>query len=55
MNSRDLAMDGLVRALFTMRMSRLLQYLTLATALGCGLSAGVFFAFSSFVPALAVA
>jgi len=34
-------------------MSRVLQYLTLATALGCGLSAGVFFAFSSFVmPAL---
>jgi uncharacterized membrane protein len=34
-------------------MSRLIQYLTLATALGCGLSAGVFFAFSSFVmPAL---
>ena len=34
-------------------MSRLVQYLTLATALGCGLSAGVFFAFSSFVmPAL---
>jgi uncharacterized membrane protein len=27
-------------------MSRLVQYLTLATALGCGLSAGVFFAFS---------
>jgi uncharacterized membrane protein len=34
-------------------MSRLIQYLTFATALGCGLSAGVFFAFSSFVmPAL---
>ena len=34
-------------------MSRLVQYLTFATALGCGLSAGVFFAFSSFVmPAL---
>jgi uncharacterized membrane protein len=34
-------------------MSRVIQYLTLATALGCGLSAGVFFAFSSFVmPAL---
>jgi len=34
-------------------MSRLVQYLTLATALGCGLSAGVLFAFSSFVmPAL---
>ena len=34
-------------------MSRLVQYLTLATALGCGLSAGVFFAFSSFImPAL---
>ena len=34
-------------------MSRLIQYVTLATALGCGLSAGVFFAFSSFVmPAL---
>ena len=34
-------------------MSRLLQYVTLATALGCGLSAGVFFAFSAFVmPAL---
>jgi uncharacterized membrane protein len=34
-------------------MSRLLQYATLGTALGCGLSAGVFFAFSSFVmPAL---
>jgi uncharacterized membrane protein len=34
-------------------MSRLVQCLTLATALGCGLSAGVFFAFSSFVmPAL---
>jgi uncharacterized membrane protein len=34
-------------------MSRLVQYLTLVTALGCGLSAGVFFAFSSFVmPAL---
>jgi uncharacterized membrane protein len=34
-------------------MSRLVQYLTLASALGCGLSAGVFFAFSSFVmPAL---
>ena len=30
-------------------MSRLVQYLTFATALGCGLSAGVFFAFSSFV------
>ena len=46
-------MDGLDRVLFTLRMSRLLQYLTLATALGCGLSAGVFFAFSSFVmPAL---
>ena len=35
-------------------MSRLVQYLTFAAALGCGLSAGVFFAFSSFVmPALA--
>jgi uncharacterized membrane protein len=34
-------------------MSRFIQYLTFATALGCGLSAGVFFAFSSFVmPAL---
>ena len=34
-------------------MSRVVQYLTVATALGCGLSAGVFFAFSSFVmPAL---
>jgi uncharacterized membrane protein len=34
-------------------MSRLVQYLIFATALGCGLSAGVFFAFSSFVmPAL---
>src|SRR5215208_3318160 len=34
-------------------MSRLVQYLTLVTALGCGLSAGVFFAFSSFImPAL---
>jgi uncharacterized membrane protein len=34
-------------------MSRLVQYVTFATALGCGLSAGVFFAFSSFVmPAL---
>ena len=34
-------------------MSRLLQYATFATALGCGLSAGVFFAFSTFVmPAL---
>jgi uncharacterized membrane protein len=34
-------------------MSRLLQYVTLGTALGCGLSAGVFFAFSAFVmPAL---
>ena len=34
-------------------MSRLIQYVTFATALGCGLSAGVFFAFSSFVmPAL---
>ena len=34
-------------------MSRLVQYLTLVTALGCGVSAGVFFAFSSFVmPAL---
>jgi uncharacterized membrane protein len=34
-------------------MSRLIQYVTLATALGCGLSAGVFFAFSAFVmPAL---
>ena len=34
-------------------MSRLLQYVTLGSALGCGLSAGVFFAFSSFVmPAL---
>jgi uncharacterized membrane protein len=34
-------------------MSRLLQYATFATALGCGLSAGVFFAFSAFVmPAL---
>jgi uncharacterized membrane protein len=34
-------------------MSRLVQCLTLVTALGCGLSAGVFFAFSSFVmPAL---
>ena len=34
-------------------MSRLLQYVTFATALGCGLSAGVFFAFASFVmPAL---
>ena len=34
-------------------MSRLLQWATLATALGCGLSAGVFFAFSAFVmPAL---
>ena len=34
-------------------MSRLIQYVTLGTALGCGLSAGVFFAFSSFVmPAL---
>ena len=34
-------------------MSRLVQYLTFAAALGCGLSAGVFFAFSSFVmPAL---
>jgi uncharacterized membrane protein len=34
-------------------MSRLLQYATLGTALGCGLSAGVFFAFSAFVmPAL---
>ena len=34
-------------------MSRFVQYLTFATALGCGLSAGVFFAFSSFVmPAL---
>ena len=34
-------------------MSRLVQCLTFATALGCGLSAGVFFAFSSFVmPAL---
>src|SRR3954464_11687989 len=34
-------------------MSRLVQYLTFATALGCGLSGGVFFAFSAFVmPAL---
>jgi uncharacterized membrane protein len=34
-------------------MGRLVQCLTLVTALGCGLSAGVFFAFSSFVmPAL---
>jgi uncharacterized membrane protein len=34
-------------------MSRLIQYLTLATALGCGLSAGVFFALAFFVmPAL---
>ena len=34
-------------------MSRAVQLVTLATALGCGLSAGVFFAFSSFVmPAL---
>jgi uncharacterized membrane protein len=34
-------------------MSRLDQYLTFATALGCGLSGGVLFAFSSFVmPAL---
>lgn len=34
-------------------MSRFVQYLTFATALGCGLSAGVFFAFSAFVmPAL---
>lgn len=34
-------------------MSRVLQWATLATALGCGLSAGVFFAFSAFVmPAL---
>jgi uncharacterized membrane protein len=34
-------------------MSRLVQCLTLATALGCGLSAGVFFALSAFVmPAL---
>src|SRR5512132_2664164 len=34
-------------------MSRLIQCVTFATALGCGLSAGVFFAFSSFVmPAL---
>ena len=46
-------MDGLGPTLFTLRMSRLVQYLTFATALGCGLSAGVFFAFSSFVmPAL---
>src|SRR3954454_13485615 len=53
MNARGLAMDSLGRALFTMTMSRLVQYLTLVTALGCGLSAGVFFAFSSFVmPAL---
>jgi uncharacterized membrane protein len=53
MKSRDPAMDGLDPALFTLRMSRLVQYLTFATALGCGLSAGVFFAFSSFVmPAL---
>lgn len=34
-------------------MSRAVQVITLVTALGCGLSAGVFFAFSSFVmPAL---
>ncbi len=34
-------------------MSRGVQVITLVTALGCGLSAGVFFAFSSFVmPAL---
>lgn len=30
-------------------MSRAMQAVTVATALGCGLSAGVFFAFSSFV------
>jgi uncharacterized membrane protein len=35
-------------------MNRLLEWVTLATALGCGLSAGAFFAFSAFVmPALA--
>jgi uncharacterized membrane protein len=34
-------------------MSRVLQCVTLGTALGCGLSGGVFFAFSAFVmPAL---
>jgi uncharacterized membrane protein len=34
-------------------MSRLVQYVTFGAALGCGLSAGVFFAFSAFVmPAL---
>lgn len=34
-------------------MSRLLEWATLGTALGCGLSGGVFFAFSAFVmPAL---
>lgn len=34
-------------------MSRLIQYSTLATAVGCGLAAGVFFAFSAFImPAL---
>ena len=34
-------------------MTRPLEWVTLATALGCGLMAGVFFAFSSFVmPAL---
>lgn len=34
-------------------MSRAVQAITVVTALGCGLSAGVFFAFSSFVmPAL---
>ena len=34
-------------------MTRALEWVTLATALGCGLMAGVFFAFSSFVmPAL---
>ena len=34
-------------------MNRLMEWATLGTALGCGLSAGVFFAFSAFImPAL---
>jgi uncharacterized membrane protein len=46
-------MDGLSRPRLTAVMNRYLEWATLGTALGSGLTAGVFFAFSAFVmPAL---
>jgi|ERR1700730_413416 uncharacterized membrane protein len=42
-------MDGLTPFLLSLMIARLLPTLTLLAALGCGISAGIFYAFSSLV------